>query len=136
VQQPVYAVNTVTGDIKTIGMAKWDIINSEDIAEQPKLSLWEKLMNLGIWAIVLIVIGLACPLTAPFLIKGWLNLKKSVAEAKTAKEKLEYDTTKIVKSMEQALSKVDPAQRQIMLDAMSKVQDASTKNLVSQLKQL
>lgn len=94
-------------------------VNDRDI--QQHVTFWEWLRSLPILLLILMFAGIIFPPIAVFL--------------NNAKNAIIADTKKIVHSVDAGLTTIeDPIKRQAMLDAMSKVQDTSTKKLVSDLK--
>ena len=94
-----------------------------DSVEEPKTTLWQKLMMLPKLWLLLMILGIFFPPIAGIM--QFIN-KKLMGEA-----------TKIVGGVEEALKKVeekDPAVKKEILDTLSKKYDSSTKLLVSKLK--
>ncbi|OGM12530.1 hypothetical protein A2V80_00855 [Candidatus Woesebacteria bacterium RBG_16_39_8b] len=120
VEQPVYAINTVTGDIKTVGTAKWDIINSQDIAEQPKMTLWERIMMLPKIFALLAILGVIFPPLGIWLIKKVVTLKGNFAQ--------------IVTGIEEARKEMLPEEVKKLENNLSKKSDLNTKKLVKEVK--
>lgn len=90
---------------------------------QQHVGFWEWLRSLPILVILLMGLGVVFPPLSIFLGNIYKGLKA--------------DTKKIVHSVNAGLDKIDdPIKRQSVLDAMSKVQDTSTKSLVSKMKKL
>ena len=94
-------------------------VSDQDI--QQKVGFFEWLRSLPILVLFLMGAGIIFPPVSLFLN---VLYKRTMTEAK-----------KIVQSVDAGLNKIDDsAKRESVLDAMSKVQDGSTKNLVSKLK--
>lgn len=96
--------------------------SSLETTEEPKMTLWQKLMVLPRLWLILMVLGIFFP---PLSAVMQLINRKLMGEAK-----------KIVGGVEEALKKVDdkPEVKQQILDTLSKKYDSSTKLLVSKLK--
>lgn len=120
----------------SVALVSQTLYKKQDLDIQPKASFWDSLLALPRLWLLLMVLGLFFPPVAGFM--GWFNSK-----AKAAFSDLQEDTKKIVKSVDMALHKI-PDQvsidgktvdiKQMILDELSKMQDASTKNLVADLK--
>lgn len=120
----------------SVAMVNQAVYKRRDLDVQQKPSFWESLMALPRLWLLLMVLGVFFPPVAGFM--GLFNKK-----AKGAFDDLQDDAKKIVKSVDMALHKI-PDQvtvdgkiidiKQTILDEMSKMQDASTKNLVADLK--
>ena len=94
-----------------------------DTNEEPKLTLWQKLMVLPRLWLILMILGIFFPPVAGIM--GFVN-KKLWGEAK-----------KIVGGVEESLKNLDttsPEAKKQILDTLSKKYDSSTKALVSKIK--
>jgi hypothetical protein len=125
-----------------------------NIDEQPKLTLWQKIQNLGIWGIILVILGCLFPPVGAVLMFIWKRvtggLKTQIADISQKQECLSADAKKIVQSVDDGLAMLDVAitankdnpevykamveLKQKFLTALSSKQDATTKLLVAQLK--
>jgi hypothetical protein len=94
-----------------------------DLSEEPKMTLWQRLMVLPRLWVILMLLGIFFPPIAGIM--GILN-RKLWAEAK-----------KIVGGVEESLKDLDttsPEAKKKVLDTLSKKYDSSTKALVSKIK--
>ena len=125
-----------------------------NVSEQPKLTLWQKIQNLGIWGIILIILGCLFPPVGAVLMFIWKKvtgaLHTQIDTLEVQHTELSEDAKKIVLSVDEGLAVFDgaiaasngnPALYAAMVDlkkdflsAMSRRQDATTKLLVAQLK--
>lgn len=117
-----------------------DYKKSEDrlnlVAEKPKETLWEKFLHLG-WMAVIIIGLISAGITylgGWGIVGGWIKkLKDKITTLESSHEDLKYEATKIVMSVKSGLDTLDEANKTKFMDAMSKVQDSSTKDLVKEL---
>lgn len=93
-----------------------------DTSEEPKMSLWQKLMVLPKLWLLLMILGVFFPPIAGIM--AFVN-RRLFGEAK-----------KIVGGVEESLKKLDgkPEEKKIILDTLSQKYDSSTKLLVSKIK--
>ena len=88
------------------------------IIEEAKLSLWQKIKNLGVFGVVLVVLGFIFPPFGAILMLVWKRvsgtLKKAVENANTQmqnikdeKDELTGDAKLIVKSVDEGLAAID-----------------------------
>lgn len=91
-----------------------------DTNEEPKLTIWQKLLVLPRLWLILMILGIFFPPIA-----GIMHV---------INQKLVGETKKIVGGVEEGLKNMDDANKQKMLDTLSKKYDSSTKQLVSNLK--
>jgi len=125
-----------------------------NISEEPKLTLWQKIKNLGLWGIILVVLGCLFPPVGAVLMFIWnrvtgaLHTQVDIVTQKQAE--LSVESKKIVLSVDEGLAVLDaaieaaknnPETYKLMvnlksdfLSALSRRQDATTKLLVAQLK--
>lgn len=101
-----------------------------DNSVQEHVTFLQWLSSLPIIVLVLMGIGVLCPPVAVWLHKLNQTLVDDFKE-------LKGDSKKIVAGVEMGLMTIDdPAKKQAFLDAMSKMQDSTTKSLVAELKRL
>jgi len=94
---------------------------------QQHVTFWEWLKSLPILVLILMGLGLAFPVVGVWFNSIW---SKAVAEY----NELTGETKKIVVSIKAGLATIqDPVVKQNFLDALSKQQDSSTKDLVKEL---
>jgi len=125
-----------------------------NISEQPKLTLWQKIQNLGIWGIILVILGCLFPPVGAVLMFIWKRvtgaLHSQIDEMTEKHDCLSADAKKIVQSVDDGLAMLDTAilaakdnpevykamveLKQKILSALSSKQDSTTKLLVAQLK--
>ncbi len=125
-----------------------------NIDEQPKLTLWQKIQNLGIWGIILIILGCLFPPVGAVLMFVWKRvtgaLHNQIDTVTQQQEELSSDAKKIVQSVDDGLAMLDEAiaankdcpevykamveLKQKFLTALSSKQDTTTKLLVARLK--
>lgn len=93
-----------------------------DTSEEPKITLWQKLMMLPKLWLILMILGIFFPPLAGIM--QFVN------------KRLMNEATKIVGGVEEALKKVEdkPEIKKEILDTLSKKYDSSTKLLVSKIK--
>jgi hypothetical protein len=123
-------------------------------SEEPKLTLWQKIKNLGLWGIVLVVLGCLFPPVGAVLLFIWNKvtgtLHTQINSITQKQEELSAESKKIVLSVDEGLAVFDVAieaakgnpeiyalmvnLKKDFLTALSKKQDATTKLLVAQLK--
>lgn len=117
-----------------------------NITEVPKQTLWQKILNLGFWGILLVVLGCLFPPVGAILMFIW---NKIVGGLKQKHEELCAEAKTIVSSIDEGLAVMDMAiaaskdkpeiyalmvqLKKDFLSALSKKQDATTKLLVAQL---
>jgi hypothetical protein len=104
------------------------------------LGFWAKVWNLGLIYVILCIAGIFCaPLGIAmhlFNNKAKAALQSGISNLQAMHADLRLETKRIVDSVEAALMTIkDPVVKQAFMDELSKAQDASTKVLVSQLKQ-
>ena len=93
-----------------------------DTIEEPKLTLWQKLMILPKFVVLLVVLGIIFPCFGLWLVRLLFRLK--------------YGLKQIVGGVEEAINNGMPQEeKQKVLDTLSKKYDSSTKLLVSKIKQ-
>lgn len=96
--------------------------SSLDIAEEPKMTLWQRLLLLPKLWVLFMVLGIFFPPIA--MIMAWIN------------SKLKYGLKQIVHGVEEGLNNgITVEGKQKVLDILSKRYDSSTKLLVSKIKQ-
>lgn len=122
-------------------------------SEEPKLTLWQKIKNLGLWGILLVVLGCLFPPVGVVLtivwnkVTGALHTQVNVLNEKH--EELTGEAKIIVTSIDEGLAVMDAAiaaakdkpelytvmvtLKKDFLSALSRKQDATTKKLVAQL---
>lgn len=125
-----------------------------NITEIPKPTLWQKIMNLGFWGILLVVLGCLFPPVGAVLMFLWKKitgaLHTQIDSITQQHEELSADAKKIVQSIDDGLAILDTAieaakdkpdvyksmveLKKSFLTALSSKQDATTKLLVAQLK--
>ena len=125
-----------------------------NISETPKQTIWQKILNLGFWGILLVVLGCLFPPVGAILMFLWKKitgaLHTQIDTLVVRQEELSEDAKKIVQSVDEGLAVFDmaiaaakdiPDRYTIMvtlkkdfLSAMSRRQDATTKLLVATLK--
>lgn len=123
-------------------------------SEEPKLTLWQKIKNLGLWGIILVVLGCLFPPVGAALMFIWNRitgaLHAQIDAVTQQKEELSEESKKIVQSVDEGLAVLDAAidankstpevyvqmvtLKRDFLSALSRKQDATTKLLVAQLK--
>lgn len=123
-------------------------------SETPKQTLWQKIMNLGFWGILLVVLGCLFPPVGAVLMFIWNKVTGALhTQIDTITQKhaeLSEDAKKIVQSVDEGLAVFDTAIAAVkdkpevypamvglkkdFLSAMSRKQDATTKLLVATLK--
>ena len=85
-QTPVFVYKDEKGN-DHYALATKTLDTTSSLVEQPQQSFWQKLMGLGGFAIVLLVIGCLCPLTAPILIpwllNAWAKIKQDLQNAQS-----------------------------------------------------
>ena len=117
-----------------------------NISETPKQTLWQKILNLGFWGILLIILGCLFPPVGAVLMFIW---NKIVGGLKKQHEELCAEAKTIVSSVDEGLAVMDTAiaaakdkpeiyalmvdLKKDFLTALSRKQDATTKKLVAQL---
>jgi len=115
-------------DGTVIGTKTTTSVDDKDI--QQHVTFWQWLTSLPILVLILMGVGVVCPPVALFL----HNVNQGIVDDINS---LKSDSKKIVASVEAGLNTItDPAAKQNFLDAMSKVQDSTTKSLVADLKRL
>ena len=125
-----------------------------NISETPKQTLWQKILNLGFWGILLVVLGCLFPPVGAILMFLWRKitgaLHTQIDTITQQHEELSEESKKIVLSIDEGLAVMDAAiegaksnpelfallvtLKKEFLSALSRKQDATTKLLVSQLK--
>ena len=123
-------------------------------SEEPKLTLWQKIKNLGLWGIILIILGCLFPPVGAVLMFIWNKvtgtLHTQIDTLALKHDELSAESKKIVQSVDEGLvvfdaaidaAKNNPETYALMvnlkkdfLSALSQKQDATTKLLVAQLK--
>jgi hypothetical protein len=98
----------------------WDVSSSEDIAEQPKMTLWERFMALPRIIALLAILGIIFPPLGIWLITKIKQLKGNI--------------TQIVTGVEEARKKMSPADVAILETDLSKKTNTDTKAIVKQIK--
>lgn len=94
--------------------------SSLDSSEEPKLTLWQKIKNLGVFGMLLVFVGLAWPPLGGILLIVWKRvsgtLKKAVENANSQlqnvqeeKDELSADAKKIVLGIDEGLAAFDSA---------------------------
>jgi hypothetical protein len=125
-----------------------------NISEEPKLTLWQKIKNLGLWGILLVVLGCLFPPVGVVLTVIWNKvtgaLHTQVDNLSEKHEELTGEARMIVSSIDEGLAAFDMAiaaakdkpemysamvtLKKDFLTALSRKQDATTKKLVAQLR--
>jgi hypothetical protein len=122
-------------------------------SEEPKLTLWQKIKNLGLWGILLVVLGCLFPPVGVVLtiiwnkVTGALHTQVDILNEKH--DELCAEAKTIVSSVDEGLAVMDTAiaaakdkpeiyalmvdLKKDFLTALSRKQDATTKKLVAQL---
>lgn len=131
--------------------------------EPVKLTFLQKVQNLGVWGIILVILGCLFPPFGAVLAFIWKKLTTQIVEWTTKHDELSAETKKIVASVDDGIatmnanikatnlmadsttdvtvkttyitiSKALMDMREDFLDALSKKQDSTTKLLVAELK--
>lgn len=124
-----------------------------NISEEPKLTLWQKIKNLGLWGILLVVLGCLFPPVGAVLAIIWNKvtgaLNTQITTLNEKHDELTGEAKTIVASIDEGLAVMDAAiaaakdkpelyaamvtLKKDFLSALSRKQDATTKKLVAQL---
>ena len=118
--KPIFVTDTKTGQQMVLYATKTETSTS-DLSEEQKMSFWQKLLILPKLWLLFMILGVFFPPIAAFM--GMFN------------HKVKDDFSKVVASVDAGLAHIeDPVLKQKFLDAMSKIQNTSTKELVSKIK--
>lgn len=112
-----------------IAMATKEEISNLQLSEESKLTLWQKIKNLGFIGVVLVILGFIFPPLGAILLIVWNKIssamKLALEKVKDSNEELSDEAKKIVHSVDEGLAQFDTA-----IAAAKVVVDSSQQTIV------